>query len=49
MQGPAQTLDFMIAGYTVIFGVMIAYAASLAIRFRSLRRREQELKDLLDE
>jgi hypothetical protein len=37
-QGPAQTVNYMIAGYTVIFGVMLIYLISLSIRRRNLQR-----------
>jgi hypothetical protein len=47
MEGPAQTLNYMIAGYAVIFSLMAAYAASLWIRWRKLKREQQELQDLL--
>ncbi len=49
MNGPAQTLNYMIAGYTVIFGVMIAYIASLIIRWQRLRREQSYLEDLKKE
>ena len=42
---PAQTLNYMIAGYTVIFGVMALYLVSLAVRKRNLN---QDL-EILDE
>lgn len=34
MEAPANTLNYMIAGYIVIFGVMAVYIASLVMRFR---------------
>ena len=43
---PAQTLEYMIAGYVVIFGVMLVYVASLALRRRRLRREEEMLAEL---
>jgi hypothetical protein len=46
MEGPANTLNYMIAGYIVIFGAMILYITSLALRFQHLR---QEEKMLLEE
>jgi hypothetical protein len=45
-QGPAQTSNYMIAGYAVIFGVMAIYLASLAIRRRNLRRDLEVLKEI---
>jgi hypothetical protein len=44
-QGPADTTGYMIAGYAVIFTVMLAYLVSLAIRRRNL---DQDL-DVLQE
>lgn len=44
-EGPAQTFNYFIAGYGVIFGVMGLYLASLIIRRRNLL---QELKILED-
>lgn len=35
-QGTAQTSGYMIAGYTVILGVMLVYLVSLAVRQRNL-------------
>jgi hypothetical protein len=49
MNGPAQTLNYMIAGYTVIFGIMTAYIVSLLLRWRRARRELADLQDLLDE
>jgi hypothetical protein len=46
MEGPANTLNFMLAGYGVIFGVMIIYLASLVIRWRNLRQDEQILEQV---
>ncbi len=46
MEGPADTLNYMIAGYVVIFTVMLAYLASLVIRYRNLRADEATLKEL---
>jgi hypothetical protein len=42
-QAPAETTSYMIAGYTVIFGVMLAYVVSLIVRSR---RTAQELASL---
>ena len=49
MDGPAQTLNYMIAGYTVIFGISLAYVASLVLRWRKLQREQQSLSEILDE
>lgn len=44
MDQPAQTMGYMIAGYTVIFVTLFGYIASLALRWRHL----QEKKRLLE-
>lgn len=46
MEGPANTLSYFIAGYGVIFVVMVVYLASLVVRFRNLHQDEETLKDL---
>lgn len=38
MDAPAQTLSYLVAGYVVIFGTMLAYLVSLIVRFRNLRQ-----------
>jgi hypothetical protein len=40
------TVNFMILGYAVIFGVMGAYLGSLWLRARNLRQDEKMLDDL---
>lgn len=45
-EGPAQTGGYMIAGYTVIFGVLALYLASLLMRQRSLRQDLETLEEL---
>lgn len=45
-EGPANTTAYMIAGYAVIFGVMLIYLISLAIRRRNLKEDFEVLKDL---
>ena len=40
------TVNFMILGYAVIFGVMALYLVSLVVRFRSLRQDEKTLDEL---
>ena len=37
-QGPAETTVYLIAGYSVIFSVMLLYVASLFVRRRRLQR-----------
>ena len=49
MDAPANTMGYMVAGYSVIFGVMIIYLISLVVRWRSLRQDEALLKDLDEE
>ncbi len=49
MQGPADTLNYMIAGYAVIFTVLIIYLASLVIRWRNLRQDKEMLEHLEEE
>lgn len=45
-QAPAQTTIYMIAGYSVIFGVMLVYIISLIVRNRNLKRDMQSLHEL---
>ena len=45
-QGPAQTTNYMIAGYTVIFGVILFYVLSLYLRHRNLKRDLDTLQEL---
>ena len=44
--GPAETTNYMIAAFVVIFGSMLIYLASLILRKRKL---EQDLHLLVDE
>jgi hypothetical protein len=46
LQGPANTTVYMIAGYAVIFIVMLVYLASLAIRRRNLIQDLEVLQEL---
>ena len=46
MDAPADTLAYMLAGYGVIFGVMLVYLVSLVVRWRNLRQDEEMLKQL---
>lgn len=46
MEGPADTLSYMIAGYAVIFAVNIIYLASLVIRQRNLRQDQEILAQM---
>ena len=46
MNPPADTINYMIAGYIVIFGIMIVYLASLLIRSHNLHQDEELLNEL---
>ena len=48
-EGPANTTRFMIAGYAVIFGVMLLYLISLFVRQRNLQKDLEVLQDIQDE
>jgi hypothetical protein len=43
---PLETTNYMIAGYAVIFGVMLIYLISLIIRRRNLKQDFQVLQEL---
>ncbi len=43
---PAQTLGYMLAGYGIIFSVMIIYLISLVVRWRNLRKDEEMLEQI---
>ena len=45
-EGPAETTGFMIAGYTVVFGVMLVYLISLYVRRRNLKQDMEVLQEL---
>ncbi len=45
-QAPAETTNYMLAGYAVIFSVMLIYVVSLALRQRNLKREMQTLQEL---
>jgi len=45
-EAPADTTTFMIAGYAVIFGVMLLYIISLYIRKRNLERDLEVLQEI---
>ena len=45
-QGPIETTNYMIMGYSVIFGVMLIYLVSLIVRFRNLKQDLQVLEEL---
>jgi hypothetical protein len=43
---PANTTVYMIAGYTVIFGLMLIYLISLIVRRRNLQQDAEMLESL---
>ena len=45
-EGPANTTSYMIAGYTIIFGVMLIYLVSLLIRQRNLNKDLEVLEEI---
>jgi hypothetical protein len=45
-EAPADTTTYMIAGYAVIFGVMLLYVISLYIRKRNLERDLEVLQEI---
>jgi hypothetical protein len=45
-QAPAETTRYMIAGYAVIFSIMLAYIISIFIRRRNLKRDLEMLKEI---
>ena len=45
-EGPADTTNFMIAGYAVIFGVMLIYLISLLVRQRNLQKDMEVLEEI---
>ncbi|MBI9043109.1 MAG: CcmD family protein [Anaerolineaceae bacterium] len=49
MDAPAQTLNYMIAGFTIIFTALIGYTISLVVRIKKLHEEEQFLNDTLED
>ena len=45
-QAPAETTGYMVAGFSVIFGVMLAYILSIAVRYRNLKQDYETLRIL---
>jgi len=43
---PVNTMDYMIAGYAVIFGVMLVYVISIWVRGRNLAKDLAELEKM---
>ena len=48
-EGPAETTNYFIAGYTIIFLVMGLYLASFFVRFRNLRQEIELLEELQED
>ena len=46
---PANTTSYMIAGYAVIFGIMLLYLISLIVRTRNLQADLEVLRELESE
>ena len=46
LEGPANTNTYMIAGFSVIFGIMLLYVLSLIIRRRNLTQDLELLREL---
>jgi len=47
--GPANTTSYMIAGYAVIFGIMLIYLISLLVRQRNLQKDLEVLEEIQTE
>ncbi len=45
-QGPAETTNYMVFGYVIIFGSMLLYVISLYLRQRSLKQDLTLIEDL---
>ncbi len=45
-EAPADTLSYMILGYSVILGTITLFLTSLVLRFRNLARDLKALEDL---
>lgn len=45
-EAPAQTTAYMVAGYSVIFGVMLVYLLSLLVRRKNLQRDLETLQEI---
>lgn len=46
MDAPADTLNYFIAGYAVIFGSILLYIVSMVLRGRNLKQDEEMLREL---
>ena len=45
-EAPANTTNYMISGYAVIFGVMLIYLISLLVRQRNLNKDLEVLEEI---
>ncbi len=45
-QAPAETTRYMVAGYSVIFSIMLVYIVSIFLRRRNLKRDLKILNEL---
>lgn len=45
-QGPADTVNYMIMGFSVILGAMALYIVSLVVRVQSLRKDKAVLDEI---
>jgi len=45
MEGPANTLIYMLAGYAVFFGALLIYLVSLVVRWNNLKKDWQILQE----
>lgn len=48
-EAPADTTSYMIAGYAIIFGVMLLYLISLLVRQRNLQKDLEVLEEIQSE
>lgn len=48
LQGPADTMNYMIMGFSMILGTMLLYIVSLVVRAQNLRK-DQAVLDEIDE
>jgi hypothetical protein len=46
LEAPAETTHYMIAGYAVIFSIMLIYTVSIYIRRRNLKRHMEMLEEI---
>ncbi|HEY46462.1 MAG TPA: hypothetical protein G4O14_06730 [Anaerolineae bacterium] len=46
---PAETLDYMVLGFTVILGSMALFIVSLVVRYRNLKRDLDLLEEMESE